>query len=183
MESDEEELGWSNLSPSASQRLIENYKENFVKKWEQKFAENMENKDPNTFPTLMETCKKELQSSWAEKLGKCDPDVYAAYNEEEEWDSISSIHDPAIRDSCIELKKWVKEIKRENAEKGWRSNVISGSRHQTKLLTEIQKQLQAIQKSQREQEDINRQWQKAIKLAGGVLIMALIVYLLIKSFF
>ena len=170
----EDESIW--LSPEASQKLIENYKEKFVKKWEQKFAEFIgENKDPNNIPTLTEACKKEYQSSWAEKLGKCDPDVYAAYEEEEDWARISSIHDPAIRDSCIELKKWAKEIKRKNAEEAWKSNVISGSRHQTKLLIEIQKQLQGIQKSQREQGDANRQWQKSINFAGGVLIMALIV--------
>jgi len=79
------------------------------------------------------------------------------------------------------LKKWAKEIKRKNAEEAWKSNVISGSRHQTKLLIEIQKQLQAIQKFQRDQEDVNRQLQKAINFAGGVLIIAFIVYL-IKGF-
>jgi len=178
----EDESIW--LSPSASQRLIENYKEKFVKKWEQKFAENMaENNDPNNFSTLIEDFKKEYQSSWAEKLGKCDPDVYEAYEEEEDWGRISSIIDPGIRDTCIELKKWAKEIKEENAEKAWKSNVISGGRHQTKLLIEIQKQLQAIQKSQREQMDVNRQLQKAINFFGGVLIIAFIVYMFVKSFF
>jgi len=35
----EDESIW--LSPEASRKLIENYKEKFVKKWEQKFAENI----------------------------------------------------------------------------------------------------------------------------------------------
>lgn len=112
MESHEEELGWSHLSPSASQKLIEDYKEKFVKKWEQKFAENMaESKGPNNIPTLADAFKKEYQSSWAEKLRKCDPDVYEAYEEEEELARISKIIDPAMRDLCIDLKKWREENK------------------------------------------------------------------------
>ncbi len=183
MESEEEELGLSHLSLYASQKLIENYKENFVKKWEQKFAENRaENKDPNNFSTLIEAFQKEYQSSWAEKLGKCDPDVYESYEEEEDWARISRIIDPAMKDLCIELKKWTKEIERKNKEEAWKSQVIRYSRQQTNFLVKIQKQLEAIQKFQRQQEDVNRQLQKAINFAGRFLIIAFIVYL-IKSFF
>jgi len=177
----EDESIW--LSPEASQKLLENYKEKFLKKWEQKFAENMaENKDPNDIQTLTEAFIKEYQSSWLGKLEKCDPDIYEAYEEEEELAGISRTIDPAIRDLCIGLKKWTKETKRKNTEEIWKSQVIRGSREQVKLLMEIQKQLQAIQKFLREQEDVNRQLQKVINFAGGVLIMAFIVYL-IKSFF
>jgi len=135
-------------------------------------------RSPNNLPTLTEARTKEYQSSWAEKLEKCDRDVYEAYEEEEEEARISRIIDPAMRDACIDLKKWRKEIKRKNAEAVWKARVISGSREQRDLLIEIQKQLQTIR---RDQVDVNRQLQKAINFAGGVLILAFIVYL-IKGF-